>query len=264
MNLISKSKEVEDMQDVLNKLVISDVDRVFSVTFTNGKRSTVSERATFGISFCTEGKIVYTHKGKQYIEDKNHAVLLPMGESYSLLGKENGSFPVINFSCEGIPFDSVISFPIKNPERFIKDYEKMLILSSYEGNRMKLISILYDILYNMLITPTLNTLAPALKYIEKNYHDPKLDNAVLAERCRISEVYFRKLFTEQYRISPKQFIIDIRISKAKQLLSEGNMKIISISEVCGFSNQYHFCRTFKAHVGMTPTEYMMDNRTLNI
>lgn len=252
------------MQDILNKLVISDIGRVFSVNFTNGKRSTVLSRATWGLSFCTEGRIVYTHKGKQYIEDKDHAVLLPMGESYSLLGEARGSFPVINFTCEGSPFDSIISFPIKNPERFIKEYERMLILGSYEGNRMKLISILYDILYNMLTTPTLNTLAPALKYIEKNYHNPRLDNTTLAGQCRISEVYFRKLFSEQYKVSPKQFIIDIRISKAKQLLSEGNMKIIAVSEVCGFSNQYHFCRTFKSHVGLTPTEYMMENRMLNI
>lgn len=252
------------MQNVLNNLVISNIDRVFSVNVTNGKHSTVSSRSTFGLSFCTEGKIVYTHKGKQHIEDKDHAVLLPMGENYVLLGEESGNFPVINFSCEGLPFDSVISFPIENSERFINDYERMLILISYEGNRMKLISILYDILYKMLIPPTLNTLAPALKYIEKNYYDPRLDNATLAEQCRISEVYFRKLFTEQYKVSPKQFIIDIRISKAKQLLSEGDMKIVAVSEACGFSNPYHFCRTFKSHVGMTPTEYMMDNRTLNI
>ncbi len=252
------------MQDILNKLVISDIDRVFSVNFTSGKRSTVLSRATWGLSFCTEGRIVYTHNGKQYIEDKDHAVLLPMGESYSLLGEARGSFPVINFGCEGIPFDRILSFPIENPERFMKDYEKMLILSSYEGNRMKLISILYDILHKMLTPPVQHTLSPALKYIEKNYHDPRLDNATLAEQCRISEVYFRKLFTEQYKVSPKQFIIDIRISKAKQLLSEGNMKIIAVSEACGFSNQYHFCRTFKSHVGLTPTEYMMENRTFNI
>ena len=66
----------------------------------------------------------------------------------------------------------------------------------------------------MLIPPTLNTLAPALKYIEKNYYDPRLDNATLAEQCRISEVYFRKIFKEDLGTSPQKYIIKLRLQKA--------------------------------------------------
>lgn len=53
------------------------------------------------------------------------------------------------------------------------------------------------------------------------------------------------------------FKYDIRMNKAKQLLSEGSLKVCAVSGQCGFSNPYHFCRTFKAYTGMTPTEYVM-------
>ena len=105
---------------------------------------------------------------------------------------------------------------------------------------------------------------PAIRYIESNYQSPGLSNAELAKECNISEVYFRKIFTETYKTTPKQFIVDIRINKAKQLLSDGFLKVGTVAELCGFSNQYHFCRLFKEKTGVTPTEYMKRNRIFKI
>ena len=85
---------------------------------------------------------------------------------------------------------------------------------------------------------------------------PFAKTSELAKQCRISEVYFRRIFTSCYNMTPKQFLIDIRINKAKQLLSEGALKINAVAVKCGFSNQYHFCRIFKERTGLTPTEYM--------
>ena len=104
-----------------------------------------------------------------------------------------------------------------------------------------------------------NIIRAALQYMENNISDPALSNSVLAAKANISEVYFRKLFVSQYGISPKQYILDVRIEKAKELLSDGAKKITSISEECGFSSIYHFSRSFKEKTGFTPTEYMNNN-----
>ena len=72
------------------------------------------------------------------------------------------------------------------------------------------------------------------------------------ENMVVSEVYFRKLFLKHMNTSPKQYIIDIRLQKAKQLLAEGVFSISAISEKCGFSNPYHFCRIFKDRIGIPP------------
>jgi AraC-like DNA-binding protein len=107
-------------------------------------------------------------------------------------------------------------------------------------------SCVYKIL-NQLINhnPVKSTpLSPAIKYIDQNYFQD-ISNEMLAKQCSYNEDYFRKQFKKIYGISPKQYLIDRRINVAKQLLTEGILKIHIISKNCGFSNPYHFCRIFK-------------------
>ena len=126
-----------------------------------------------------------------------------------------------------------------------------------------------SIFYNMLdslsrCSPSESSiLDPAVRYIEKNYCR-NISNSDLSDECKISEEYFRKLFKKFYGVSPKSYVTDIRLSKSKQLLKEGNLKIGEISELCGFSNQYHFCRFFKKKIGLTPTEYSRKNKVSRI
>ena len=141
----------------------------------------------------------------------------------------------------------------------------MKALSLFEENRAKMMSVFYNILHRLSTESSVRSvIIPAIRYIESNYQNPKLSNAELAEKCNISEVYFRKIFTENYKTTPKQFIMDIRINKAKLLLSDGLIKVGAVAEQCGFSNQYHFCRLFKEKTGITPTEYMKQNRISKI
>ena len=251
--------------NILNKIIVTDIADLFTVSSNKGRNQKIKNREYYGLSFCSEGKITYTINGKQVISDKNYATILPKSQSYSLYGDKTGIFTVINFDCIEFLCDEVISLPIQNPETYIKDFEKMKALSLFEENRAKMMSVFYGILHRLSTESSVhNIIFPAIKYIEGNYQNPKLSNAELAEKCSISEVYFRKVFTETYKTTPKQFIVDIRINKAKQLLSDGFIKVGAIAGLCGFSNQYHFCRLFKEKTGLTPTEYAKQNRIYKI
>ena len=251
--------------EILNKITITDIKELFTVTSLRGRSEEIHNRESYGLSFCTEGRITYTLGGKQAVSDENHAVILPKGQSYSLHGDKTGIFAVINFDCNDSLCDNVISIPIQNPETYIKDFEKMKALSLFEENRAKMMSVFYNILHRLSTESSVrNVILPAIKHIESNYQNPKLSNVELAQKCNISEVYFRKVFTEVYKTTPKQFIMDVRIDKAKQLLSDGFLRVGAVAEQCGFSNQYHFCRLFKEKTGITPTEYMKQNRIYKI
>lgn len=251
--------------NVLNKITVTDIKELFTVSSPKGRSEEIKNRKSYGISFCTEGKIIYEIDGKQAVSDENHAVILPKGRSYSLYGNKSGIFPVINFDCKDFLCDQVISLPIQSADTYIKDFEKMKALSLFEENRAKMMSVFYNMLHRLSTESSVhNAILPAIRYIENHYQNPKLSNARLAEKCNISEIYFRKLFTETYKITPKQFIVDIRINKAKQLLSEGFLKVGAVAEQCGFSNQYHFCRLFRERTGLTPTDYMKQNRIYKI
>lgn len=251
--------------NTLNGITVTDIKQLFIVSSPRGRKEEIRNRKSYGLSFCSEGKITYEMNGKQAVSDEYHAVILPKGMSYSLYGNKSGIFPVINFDCKEFLCGEVISLPIQSADTYIKDFEKMKALSLFEENRAKMMSVFYNILHRLSTESSVRSvIIPAIRYIESNYQNPKLSNAELAEKCNISEVYFRKIFTENYKTTPKQFIMDIRINKAKQLLSDGLIKVGAVAEQCGFSNQYHFCRLFKEKTGITPTEYMKQNRISKI
>ena len=250
---------------MLGNITITDIKEIFTVFSPKGRFVKIENRKCFGLSFCIDGQITYTHNGNNIISDKNHAVILPAGQTYTLYGDKTGSFPVINFTCAEAPCNTVISLPVQNTEVYIKDFEKLRSLMLFDGNRAEMMSVFYHMLHRLSTqSSSCNVIIPAIKHIERNYQNPNLTNAELAKLCRISEVYFRRIFTGCYNMTPKQFLIDIRINKAKQLLSEGALKINAVAIKCGFSNQYHFCRVFKEKTGLTPTEYVKQNRIYKI
>ena len=243
-----------------NQITITEICGIFTVFSPKGRAVQIQNRSCYGLSFCSEGKITYTITGKQVVSDKDHVVILPKGQSYSLYGDKTGTFPVINFLCMDFLCDEILSLPIQHADAYIKDFEKIKALSLFEENRAKIMCVFYDMLHRLsLENPLHSCLAPAIRHLESNYWNPRLTNAELAEKCNISEVYFRKIFADTYKLTPKQYIIDIRINKAKQLLAENRLKIAAIAELCGFSNPYHFCRLFKEKTGFTPTEYIKQN-----
>ncbi|MBQ8416484.1 MAG: helix-turn-helix transcriptional regulator [Clostridia bacterium] len=245
-------------------IVVTEIDSVFTVNSPKGRIETIRDRKTYGLSFCYEGQITYVHNGRKYVTDRDHAILLPQGESYTFYGDKSGEFPLINFVCREPLCDRHVVIPLHDRERFLREYEQMRSLFLVEGSRMKLLSVFYGMLSRLLTPQASPTLAPALRYMEEHYGECDLTNERIARAAGISEVYFRKLFLSEMRTTPRQYLIELRINRAKQLLSEGKHKMVAISEKCGFSNPYHFCRSFKAATGETPTEYMMRNKRVQI
>lgn len=244
----------------LNNVTITELSDIFTVSSTHNTLSKMINRPNYGISFCINGKIIYKHKNKKIISDKNHVVILPKGESYSISRSIPGLFPLINFDCLDFLCDEIISIPVENMELYISFYKKMKRLSIFDNKRQKVMSILYDILDHLSVECSPRSIiTPAIAYIQSNFHNPLLSITELANICHISESHFRRVFYEQLKISPKQFIIDTRMLKAKDLLSEGDLKIQAVCEKCGFTNQYHFCRLFKEKTGQTPTQYREKN-----
>ncbi|MBQ2890036.1 MAG: helix-turn-helix transcriptional regulator [Clostridia bacterium] len=248
-----------------NKIIIRDVSSLATVSLPKGKAKKMKDRAFFGLSFTLDGQITYVHKGRSFVSDRGHATILPKGESYDIHPQKEGAFALINFECEDFEPDTITLLPVKNPEAIMKEFEYMKNMFIREENRFMVMSSLYKILYQLTQAGnlTLSPLSSALKYLEENYTSD-ITNATLAKECRISEEYFRKQFKRIYGLSPKQYVINMRINKAKQLLSGGTLKINAISEQCGFSNPYHFCRIFKQKTGLTPSEFMAQNKLYNM
>ncbi len=94
----------------------------------------------------------------------------------------------------------------------------------------------------------------ARDYILANLCDPMLKVNTIADEIGISRSALFRVFTDRYKISPMQFIVNQRIQLAKQLLIEG-MRIKDVAFSCGFDNQLYFSTVFKNAVGMSPSSY---------
>ena len=74
----------------------------------------------------------------------------------------------------------------------------------------------------------------------------------------MSEVYFRKLFKEEYGVSPQKYIIDLRIQNAVGLISTGYYSLKEVAYMSGYSDYKYFSVEFKKKMGISPSEYIYD------
>ncbi len=97
-------------------------------------------------------------------------------------------------------------------------------------------------------------ISKAQDYIRQNYNkDISLEST--AEIVNISPYYFSKLFKEEAGTNFSDYLTDLRINRAKELLNQDpDMNIKEISIEAGYSNPNYFSRIFKKWTGMTPTE----------
>lgn len=92
------------------------------------------------------------------------------------------------------------------------------------------------------------------EFIDKNYYK-KITMEDIADTFFLSRAYIRNIFVDNFGISPKQYLTDIRIKRACELLHETDMSISIISRSVGYDDSLIFSRFFKMHTGISPTEY---------
>ena len=252
--------------ELFRNIVVTHIEPPKTIFSAWGRTFEMANRPSYGLSLCRSGQITYVMDGKKYLSTSAHAILLPKGGCYTLYGDKEGLFPLINFQCENLPLDTIRVLPMKNPQAYQAEYEAFSTLFLFSNQQLKFYSSFYTLLDHLARDqhPENDLLEPAIHYIHAHLSDSSLTNEALAGISGISEVYFRKLFQAQYHITPKQYILNIRLQAAQELLTSSDASISIIAEKCGFSSLYHFCRIFKQKTGTTPTQYARENRSYKI
>ncbi len=94
----------------------------------------------------------------------------------------------------------------------------------------------------------------AIEYIKNNYNR-KLTVAEVAEILYISPHYLSNLFHEELKISPQQYIINIRMKRAVELLGIKKLMITDVAHSVGYSDSLNFSKAFKKFYGVSPRRY---------
>lgn len=91
------------------------------------------------------------------------------------------------------------------------------------------------------------------QYIESHYASP-ITNRELADLIHVSEGRFNHIFKESAGMAPLQYIIELRLEKAMNLLKKGDYTATEVADAVGFSDYNHFGRLFRRTFGCTPIE----------
>jgi len=95
----------------------------------------------------------------------------------------------------------------------------------------------------------------AKRYIELHYSENVSLNEV-ADYIGFSTYYFSKFFKKEVGINFKDFLTNIKINKAKELLKNGNLNISEIAYKLGYNEPNYFSLTFKKKTGLSPKEFI--------
>jgi len=249
--------------DILSKLVIKKIYSVSTMYSESGKRFQRDHRPNWAVVIKYEGETIYTNNGKQFISNIDNIIILPKGITYEMQCIKAGHFFIIEFESE-IEHNEILHIPLKKPEKILELFRKM------EYNR-NLKEPMYELeciknAYSMIIklakesapkyTPNSKQqkLVPAVDYIAENY-TKKIKNADLAKLTGLSTDYFRKIFSQTYGMSPMEYIHNLRMKKAKELLKSDYVSITDIAISLGYDTIYDFSRSFKKTTGISPSKY---------
>ena len=97
-------------------------------------------------------------------------------------------------------------------------------------------------------------IAQARAYIDEHYATD-LNMAVVSNQVSMNYSLFSYSFKQYTGQNFVNYLKEVRIEKAKELLAGTDMKIIEISQTVGYENEKNFMKIFKSLCGVTPGEY---------
>ena len=104
-----------------------------------------------------------------------------------------------------------------------------------------------------------DVITTAKNIIAYNYNN-NLEIGVLAQKVFLSPAYFSRLFKEKTGFSPKEYVVQTRLDKAKELLRLTKYSIKNISLTVGFKDPLYFSRLFAKYEKCTPSQYMKNQQ----
>lgn len=233
------------------------------------------------IHFVKEGKGLLEIEGKSIEVHQNQLFIVPanMTSTYTADAYEPWKYSWIGFT--GIEStDFVQNLMHSSKQRYVIDcldasfYEKRIhSIIKLDQNDMsayfKINGIMYEIIGTLLSehsvnNTTINDTSPAfqaMRYMDLHYYDD-IQISDIANAVGIHPNYLSAMFKDEFAISPKKYLMKLKINKAKKLLSESDDLINTVGNSVGFSDGLSFSKFFKKETGNSPTNYRKEHKSI--
>ncbi len=215
---------------------------------------------------------LYVSKGEGFFNFNGERTVLREGTAVFIrkdfpvdYGREGEAFKTSWVTFDGIGVDGILEYfnagnyavlaADESVESAVADFYKLYeknVSAEILSQKIYEFAVSFFTSLNKVLSPT--ALIKAKNYMDNNYNkDVSVYDA--ASFAGISESKLFKLFRENERMTPVEYLKTVRISKAKQMLIGKELKIFEIAEKCGFSSTAYFCKVFREESGCTPAAY---------
>ncbi len=222
-------------------------------------------RGTHGLIFCVEGDQEFEYSSTTIKAEKNSLFYLPRGLPYTIRRLTRSIDIFVNFRTAGneagLPFSKIY----RNHDRILNHLKRLESimknrpLGFNEEAKGELYLLIAEIKRGERLFSYSNTadrsVSEAIRTISSEYCSPELSIQKIKSETGLSERYFEKRFKIISGSTPKEYLLSLRIEKAKEELLSTDKPILRISNECGFSDQCNFTKLFKKKTGMSPGEY---------
>ena len=231
------------------------------------------------IHFVKSGKGTLKIEGHTFHIHKNQCFIVPAGHvsTYTADKKDPWKYSWVGFL--GIQSTRYVQhllsrnsfvFDIENAQEYENQIRKMISLHPDSlASALKITGLTYEIFGSLIeevgtkeakITNSIAT--SAKRYMELNYYDAiKIKD--IADFLGVNVNYLSDSFKKEFGKSPKQYLMELKIKKAKRLLSSTQNSIVIIANSVGFKDSLAFSKFFKLHTGISPSKYRDEHSNLN-
>lgn len=248
---------------------IKDLNITSSFHMQTKKYGKIQSRKTHGFIFKMDGATEYSFEDKRLTLKAGEVIYLPEGASYEYLRAEEGIYTSINFhaSVEN-PAPTVYSLSDFYDTNFIFESFADLWNFGAVSDKYQCLSVFYGFLSYLARIERLDSLdkdkhyiiEPAIEYLKVHLFDPSLKIDNLHRLCCISDTYFRKIFFSRFNLSPKEYVVNQRISHAMSIIESGDFESIGeVAELVGYKDALYFSKAFKKIYGISPSNVNLQN-----
>ncbi len=140
-------------------------------------------------------------------------------------------------------------------ERIVKEKQKALLYSDKYCSAI-MSEALIELMRSLIFTSSdaYNRVERVIKYIESNYSSD-IGNNELAKIAGYHPYHLNRLMRDFTQTTTHRYLLNFRLKKSLELLTNTTLTISEISEKCGFASAYYFSNSFKTEFGKTPSEY---------
>lgn len=266
--------DVEDVVNTQYDIAINSCGKYELIKREQFKTYRPGGRDDFQLLYVAKGKVIFTFNGEKNVVDEGTLILyLPGEDQYYYYS--NKTSPVIywlhfsgfnalklleeNYLSNG----SIFFVGIKNDlslifDKIIKELQlaqgKYFELCNLYIKELFTLCSRYLIEANSPINKQNKILDESIEYFNKNFNTT-INIKEYANSCNISCCWFIRSFKKYVGTTPIQYITNIRINKAKNLLHSSCFTIGEIANLIGYQNPLYLSRIFKKYVGIAPMNY---------